>query len=595
MASKENKILRINVNYFDGVNSSVSDNISKKEELNHAENMRSEKIGSIEKRKGYRRLGNALSSPTHYGMAFFDDSNATSSGFFRVAKVGATTSVYYLNTSSIWTILDDEGTSLTASSAFFTKAEKNLFFVNGTDANRYIQSDGTTVVTSAIETGHLYHSPIANKIAYYKDRLYVGDYKVGTTKYPTSVMMSSKPLGILSLVDGDHASGVTTVNVTDTKYIHASDTLNVYRGGVSITTLTVTAKTQDSITVNATGAALNSADELWVNSSYAGSRIFRWADNPETGIDAKQYDTFKLTGAGDESLTLFDTIGDFLLIGNKYNIGVWNDYNLKMFDLGIGCCSERGYVKALGLEFFLDYNGLYASNGGEPKLMSAKVDDYFKGATKAGKEAGALGKKGRSVFCSIGDVTLYKTDGSVKKTLSDVVLELNLKQNNWYVHTGIKAAQFETYIGDLDVDRLEFGDSDTGKINEFLFNTYYDDAVTTDVEIPINIETGNITLSKQFENFCYPRKIIADIESGSQVKCFISMDDGAFLPTKGVGNKGAAIFDVTPISEDHGMPRCRKINISLRETSGRRIKLSKLAIEYTESTEDDADSDTNDT
>lgn len=588
MANKD-KVKRINIDYLDGINSLVSDNISKKQELNHAENARSEKIGSIEKRNGYRRLGNSLASPTHYGMAFFDDSNATSSGFFRVAKVGATTSIYYLSTSSLWTILAGGGTGLTASSTFFTKAEKNLFFVNGTDANKYIQVDGTTVVTSATATGHLYNSPIANKIAYYKDRLYVGDYKVGTTKYPTSVMMSSKPLGIVSLVDGDHASGVTSISVTDTKYIQASDTLNVYRGGTSITTLTVTAKTQDSITVNATGVALNSADEIWVNSSYAGTRKFRWADNPQSGIDAKQYDTFKLTGAGDESLTMLETIGDFLLIGNKYNIGVWNDYNLKMFDIGIGCCSERGYVKTLGLEFFLDYNGIYATSGGDPKLMSSKVEEYIKGATKAGLEAGAMGKKGKSIFCSIGDVTLYKTDGSVKKTLSDVVLEYNLRQENWYVHTGIKAAQFETYIGSTDVDRLEFGDSSTGKINEFLFNTYYDDAVTNDVEIPFNIETGNIILSKKFENYSHPLRIITDIESGGQVKCFISLDDGDFKPIEGAGRKGAAIFIVTPKSNDYGSPKCRKLNIALRETSGRRVKISKIAIEFTEGEENDID------
>jgi hypothetical protein len=595
MASTEKPISRKEIPFFDGINSLVSDNISKKEELNHAENIRSEKIGSIEKRKGYRRLGNALSSPTNYGMAFFDDSNASSVGFYRVTKVGSTTSIYYLNTSSVWTALSDAGTGFTGADAFFTKAEKNLFMVNGTDANRYVQVNGTTVVTSATATGHLYNSPIANKIAYYKDRLYVGDYKVGATQYPTSVMMSSKPLGILSLVDGDHASGVTTVNVTDTKYIQSSDTLQVYRGGSLITTLTVTGKTQDSLTVSATGAALNSADELWVNSSYAGTRYFRWADNPESGIDAKQYDTFKLTGAGDESLTALETIGDYLLIANKYNIGVWNDYNLKMFDLGIGCCSERGYVKTLGLMFFLDYNGIYATNGGEPKLMSSKIEEYIKGATKAGKEAAAMGKKGKSIFCSIGDVTLYKTDGSVKKTLSDVVLEYNLRQENWYVHTGIKAGQFETYIGSLDVDRLEFSDSDTGKINELFYNTYYDDADTTDVEIPINIETGNITLAKRFENFCYPKKIVVDVESGSQLKAFISMDDEDFIPIEGVGNKGAAIFKVTPISDDHGLPRCRKVNIAFREISGRRLKISKIAIEYIESTEDDSDSDTNET
>lgn len=589
MASKQQPLKRLEIPFIEGVNSLVSDNISKKEELAHAENVRAEKIGSVEKRKGSKILGNALSSPTHYGMVHFDDSNGSSNKFYRVSKVGATTSVYYLNSSDIWTALSGGGTSLTATDAFFAKAEKNLFMVNGTDANRYIQVNGTTVITSATATGHLYNSPIANKIAYYKDRLYVSDYKVSSTSYPTSIMMSSRPLGILSLVDGDQASGVTSIPVTDTKYIHASDTLQVYRGGSLITTLTVTGKTQDSISVNATSAALNSADELWVNNSYTGARIFRWADNPESGIDAKRYDTFKLTGAGDESITMLETIGDYLLIGNKYNIGVWNDYNLKMFDLGIGCCSDRGHVKALGTEFFLDYNGVYATVGGDPKLMSSKIEEYISGATKAGKEAAAMGRRGKSVFCTLGDVTLYMPDGSIKKVLSDVVIEYNLRQENWFIHTGIDATQFETFLSETDVDKLEFGSSADGHIYELLANTYFDERPTGNKEIPIDIETGNIILPSKFENYCHPINIIADIESGSQVKCFIALDNKTFTPIEGVGKKGAAIFKVTAKSDDYGIPKCRKLNIALRETSGRRVKVSKIAVEYTESEEDDID------
>jgi hypothetical protein len=63
-------------------------------------------------------------------------------------------------------------------------------------------------------------------INYYNDRLYIGDYTVGSTRYKNSVMMSSPPLGILGLVDGDHAAADCGaddwITVTDTKYIYTN-------------------------------------------------------------------------------------------------------------------------------------------------------------------------------------------------------------------------------------------------------------------------------------------------------------------------------------------------------------------------------------
>lgn len=561
----------------------VGDNISKKQELGNSENVRSVKIGFAEKRKGYTTLGNKLSSPTNYGMAYFDDDNASSNGFYRVATVGATTAIYYLNTSNTWASLAGAGTGFTATKAFFTKAEDNLFMVNGTDANRYVQSDGATVVTSSTATGHLYNSPIANKTAYYKERLYVGDYKVGSTRYRTGVMMSSKPLGITGLVDGDHASGVTTVQVTDTKYIHSSDTLLVYRGGTLITTLTVTGKTEYALTVNATGAALESSDELWVNGTYTGKRLFRWVDNPQSGIDVKQYDTFKLSGSGDDSLTVLEPIGDVLLMANKNNIGVWNDYNIKTFDLGIGCVSERGYVKSLGLLFLLDYTGIYATPGESPKLISSKVDEYIRGATKAGLEGGAMGRKEKSIFCTIGDSTLYNDDGSVKKVLSDVMLEYNLQQENWFVHTGIDATQLDRYIESTNPDSLEFSSSSTGHIYNLLNGTFDD----TDKEIPFIATTNEITLNSNFELYAYPKAVILEVKRGHGIKCNASLDRAAFFPLEGEAEKGVTRFGFTKRSEDDPEPKCRTISLSFREMSGSPVKISRVAIEYYETLDKD--------
>ena len=64
---------RINIDLFQGLNTFVNDNISKKTELRRAENARSVKLGSIEKRRGYRRLGSTQTATANLGMFNFDN------------------------------------------------------------------------------------------------------------------------------------------------------------------------------------------------------------------------------------------------------------------------------------------------------------------------------------------------------------------------------------------------------------------------------------------------------------------------------------------------------------------------------------------
>ena len=470
---------------------------------------------------------------------------------------------------------------ITGNNFSFTVAENKLFLVNGDNDNMQISGEnGTTVATSASSSSDLYQSPKARKINYYKERLYLADYtNAGGTRYRNGLMMSSPTLGILSLVDGDHDAGITSIKVTDTKYIRSADSLDVYRGGTKIETITITAKTEDTITVNATANAINSSDELWVANSYAGERIFRWADYPDDGINLKQYDTFKISGGQNDRVKMMTNIGDVMLISNSYNMAVWNGSSLKNLDNGVGCVSDRGFVKCFDTLFFLGYKGIYQTVTGMPELISSKVQPYIEGATKAGLEAGAMGVKGTSIFCSIGDVTLYNADGSEDQVLSDVILEKNLKTQNWYVHTGITATQFETYIEASDADRLIYSSTDTNfPLFEFLTGTL-DDEGGDDNEIYFRADTGNITLSKEFEKFCYPQKILIEVERGANMTCFISLDNEPFYELSGKIIKGISVINVTGKDGDRSSPpRCRKINISIRDYSKQICKISKTAI-----------------
>ena len=394
-------------------------------------------------------------------------------------------------------------------------------------------------------------------------------------------MRSSMPVGIVSLVDGDHDAGVTSIKITDTSYIHGEDILDIYRGNTYKERITVKSKTEDSIIVNATTYAIKSSDELWIRNSYTGTKVFRWADNSASGINVKQYDTFKLTGGRNDRIRMLTNIGDVMMIANTNNLGIWNNYDLASLDLGVGCVSDQGYVKALGTLWFIHYTGIYSTTGGTPKLMSGKVEKYIEGATTAGLEAAAAGRKGMSIFFAIGNVTLYNPDGSTDRTLSNVVLEYNLRQENWYVHTGIDAKYFTTYIASDNADRLEFA-GDSGHVYELFIGTKDDNTY----EIPMEIATAPITLSNDFERICYPKKITIELERGSGIKCFVSLDDEPYYELKGEASKGCTIIPVSARNEDENTPpRCRTISLSFKEYSKRLCKISRVAIDYLETEE----------
>lgn len=578
---------RLTIGYWDGVNTLVEHNISKKTEPERAENARSIKIGSLEKRGGYCTVGNDITALANYGLFTFEGDNANSKNLWRVSKVGSNSNIYYLSSTDQWTVMAGAGAGLSNADVDVTIAENNCFIVNGVDNNRYILgSDGITCTDSTTVMGHLYGSPKANKINYYKDKLYVGDFYVGSVRYKNGIMMSSKPLGIVALVDGDIASGTSTITVTDTKYIYtASDQLDVYRGGTKITTVTVTAKQEYSVTISGTTSApLLSSDELWVKDTYGtNARVFRWATNPSSGTPVKRYDTFKLGGGANSAITMMTNIGDVMAMANKNTFMTWNDSGLTNYDSEIGCVSKKGYVKTNNILFFVDYTGVYASTGGAPKLMSSKVQDYFDGATKTGLEAAAAGVQGTSAFFAIGDVTLYNTDGSVEATKKDVCLEYNMRQENWFVHTNIPASQFIKFISSSNPGKIIFSSSKNFKIYD-LFNGKTDNGDA----IPFSITTSDLTLmGNSYELFAYPRFEIVEVESGNNAKAFVSLDRGQFFELHDPLNKGVNRIPVNPgtnLSTDD-FSRCKKIKLRITEFSKGAFKLARLAILFTDSAE----------
>lgn len=443
---KDGKILkRFEVSVWEGLNTIVSDTLSKRGELKYLENARSTRIGWLEKRAGHALFGASLSATQNYGLFDFINDKHT---LIRVSQVSAVVGIYrYSVNSNGWIGLTSFGTGLSAYECDFTVALNRCFIVNGMDNNRYIESGGSQVVDSSVTSGLLYNSPIGRLVNYYKDRLYLGDYlPANGIQQRTGICFSSPPLGIVSLVNGDQGAGITTINVTDTKYIKvstANDSLDVYRGGSLITTLTVTGKTENTLTVSTTAVVLKSNDELWVANTRSGERVFRW-DNRGTGINVREYDTFK--NISEENLTLLANVGNNQLIFTANSISSYNGNYLRPLDLEVGCVAKNSFVKMFGQGIFLHYTGIYSTTGGVPRLLSAKIQQIFDNADRATMDKSCAASDGFSYFVHIGTVTFYEDDGSVKKIMANTVVEYNLRQNNFYIHTDVPMSHMVSFV-----------------------------------------------------------------------------------------------------------------------------------------------------
>lgn len=489
-------------------------------------------------------------------------------------------SIYSLTALNVWNQLADAQAQNIIGAPFdHTIVDGQLVLVNGRDHNRMILTDGLTV-NDATEAGSLFGSPRAKKVASYKSRMYLANYIENGLQYGTTVLRSSYPLGIVALVNGDVTSS-TTITVTDTTYFYNDTGMNlydVYRGNTRVVAnMQVNSINETSIIVNSAQTLLSS-DEIWVAGTYTGAKQYRWVNNSSvSGRSVKQYDTFKLSGGEEDEITLFKTIGNVLLIGNKNTLMSWNDYTLQNFDLGVGCASHRGSVKLLGTLYFIHYSGVYSTTGAAPVLISRKIERYIRGATKSCIENASSGFKGTSVYFSIGDVTLYNPDGSFWKIMDDVCIEYNVVDQKWYVHTNVPAEEFLNFIATDGAERLLISHGDDGKsVKEFLVGSTDDGK-----EIFFRADTNEIQVMKEFEYSVEPKTVVTNIHRGSLMTTMISLDGDPFYEIEGTNKKGITPLKITARDEQSTEPvLCKRVQLSFRESSKQLCRLVQVAIVY---------------
>ena len=193
-------------------------------------------------------------------------------------------------------------------------------------------------------------------------------------------------------------------------------------------------------------------------------------------------------------------------------------------------------------------------------------------------EAAAAGYKGLSVFFTIGDVTLYKEDGSEWKTLSDVCLEYNIATQEWYVHTNVPATQFLNFMdstGDEKLLMAHNGD-DNHSIKEFLEGTTDDGT-----EIFFRADTHDIQLMSNFEDYAHPLRAVTEMDRGALMTTMVSLDKEDFYEITGTNKKGSSQLRITAQDPDQTQPvTCRKIKLSFRDSSKQLCRLTQASIVF---------------
>ena len=481
----------------------------------------------------------------------------------------------------------DSSSSITLSQAatgpctsfVFSKAATGTYLNNGGTAtitglniSTTLLSSGMTITASTLPAGTLLASILtANSVT-------MSSLATGS---PTNYVFSLSATGACALsttVTGlsVNASGLTLGMGVSGPLIPNGTTIASIVSDSSIT-LSQSATATGATTFVFAYSSFLSQDQIYVKGSMEGEKVYRWPNNPTmSGQDVKQYSTFKLSGSDESDITMCENVGNVMIIANRSILASWNDSIINYFDLGIGCVSDRGFIKAYGALYFIHYTGIYATSGGMPNIISSPIKPYLEGATKSGLENAVAGRKSRSVFFAIGDSKIYNPDGSVKRYLKDVCLEYHITQQNWYVHTGVPASAFETWIDEYDPSRLLFLDNKTKDVKAFLEGDSDDGA-----EIFFRADTNPLPIATNIEELSNPQLVIIESERGSSMECYVSIDGEEYYPLEGQAEKGITRLRFHGKDGATGSPPIgHYVALSFRDGSTQRCKIGRVAVTF---------------
>ena len=137
---------------------------------------------------------------------------------------------------------------------------------------------------------------------------------------------------------------------------------------------------------------------------------------------------------------------------------------------------------------------------------------------------------------------------------------------------------FRSTDGNLIVDGVSLRKVDTASVDgnvqakEFLVGNTDEGR-----EINFRVDTHIIQLMSEFETFAIPVAVIAKLQRGSLLKCFVALGDDDFYELEGNATKGTSLVKVHSQnrSEVDTPPVTREIRISWRDSSKQLCRLTQ--------------------
>jgi hypothetical protein len=100
-------------------------------------------------------------------------------------------------------------------------------------------------------------------------------------------------------------------------------------------------------------------------------------------------------------------------------------------------------------------------------------------------------------------------------------------------------------------------------------------------EIFFRADTQDLQLIQEFEVFSNPKTLVTEVQRGSQMRCFVSINKEDFYEIDGTATKGVSILKINSRDETRTKPvHARRIKISYRDSSRQRCRISQTAITY---------------
>ncbi len=387
-----------------------------------------DRIGGVEKIKGYTIKGTAIGSTDILALAPFNNAAGTEK---LIAAIAATPYVYTASWASA-------SLSLTTG----TKAEMRtfldyLFYVNGVNANYSYSGSAWSTATN------LSDSPKAYFIENYNVRLYLANITIVTTAYASRVWYSDLPsadaitwgLETGSDLAQTAASAVVTSagSVFKTRNIKVGDPFRITSGtnAGEYTVQSVDSNTQITLTEVLTNTQTDKT--FWVGGNY---------------FDVE-------TDDGDTIQALSKNSNELLILKNN-SLHRFNSRGMELRKVkdAVGTTSRRSVINIGGYTYYYHPTGIMRFDGINSIKISNAVYDFIEGVTDVNQiKVVAFKEDENTIVFFLGDVTLR--DGT---SITDCGLALDTDAKTWQPRSypitirvacnWLEGSVLKTYVGD---------------------------------------------------------------------------------------------------------------------------------------------------